>query len=121
MLGNANVILVAAAVPAVFGSARPRNGILLGLATAVFAKPLVLPILLWLLVWRRGTFVGVVASGVVASLFGDVDRRTRHIRGVGGRAGGRDPLRQPVRGQPWRDGVGARAVAADRGGHRASG
>lgn len=70
MLGNANVLLVAATVPAVLGSSRPRNGILLGLATAVVAKPLVVPIFLWLLVWRRPAFSGAVVSGLVATLVG---------------------------------------------------
>jgi Glycosyltransferase family 87 len=67
MLGNANVILVGAALPAVLGQSRHRNGILLGIVTAIFAKPLVIPILLWLLVWRRPVFIGTVASGLIST------------------------------------------------------
>jgi hypothetical protein len=67
MLGNTNVLLVGAMVPALFGRDRARNGLLLGLATAAFAKPLVLPVLLWLLVWRRRTLLGTIASGLAAT------------------------------------------------------
>ncbi|HLY12726.1 MAG TPA: glycosyltransferase family 87 protein [Candidatus Limnocylindrales bacterium] len=70
MLGNANVLLVGAMVPALFGRDRARNGILLGLATAIFAKPLVLPVLLWLLVWRRQTWLGTVVTGLAATVVG---------------------------------------------------
>ena len=72
MLGNANVLLVGAMVPALFGRDRTRNGILLGLATAIFAKPLVLPVLLWLLVWRRQTWRGTVLTGLAATAVGAV-------------------------------------------------
>jgi hypothetical protein len=70
MLGNSNVLLVGAMLPALFGRDRARNGILLGLATAVFAKPLVLPVLLWLLVWRRQTWIGTVLTGLAATAAG---------------------------------------------------
>ena len=67
MLGNTNVLLVGAMVPAMLGRDRARNGILLGLATAAFAKPLVLPVLLWLLVWHRRTWIGTVLTGLAAT------------------------------------------------------
>ncbi len=67
MLGNANALLVGAMVPALFGRDRTRNGVLLGLATAIFAKPLVVPVLLWLLVWRRRTLLGTVITGLAAT------------------------------------------------------
>jgi hypothetical protein len=70
MLGNANVVLVASMVPAIFGSDRRRNGVLLGLTVAIFAKPLVVPVLLWLLVWRRRTLTGTVVAGIIATAFG---------------------------------------------------
>jgi hypothetical protein len=66
-LGNANVLVVASMVPSVFGASRFRNGILLGLVAAAFAKPLVLPVLLWLLVWRRSTFLGTTVAGLAAT------------------------------------------------------
>jgi hypothetical protein len=67
MLGNANVLLVGAMAVAIFGPTRPRSGILLGLAAAMFAKPLVVPVLLWLLVWRRSVLLGTVVSGLAAT------------------------------------------------------
>ena len=67
MLGNANVLLVGAMVPAMLARDRARNGVLLGLATAAFAKPLVIPVLLWLLVWRRRTLLGTVLTGLAAT------------------------------------------------------
>jgi hypothetical protein len=70
MLGNANVLLVGAMVPAMFGRDRARNGVMLGLATAIFAKPLVVPVLLWLLVWRRRTWLGTVLTGLAATAAG---------------------------------------------------
>jgi hypothetical protein len=70
MLGNANVVLVGAIAVSLFGPPRPRSGVLLGLAAALFAKPLVLPILLWLLVWRRPVLIGTVATGLAATAIG---------------------------------------------------
>lgn len=67
-LGNTNVFVVAAMVPAVFGAARFRNGVLLGLVAAAVAKPLIVPVLLWLAVWRRPTFVGSIATAAIATL-----------------------------------------------------
>lgn len=67
MLGNANVVLVGAMAVAILGPARPRNGILLGLAAALFAKPLIVPILLWLLVRRRPVLLATVVTGLLAT------------------------------------------------------
>ena len=70
MLGNTNVLVVGAMAAAVVGRSHPWNGVLLGLAAAAFAKPLMIPVLLWLLVRRRETFVGAVAAGAVGSAVG---------------------------------------------------
>jgi hypothetical protein len=69
-LGNSNALIVAAMVPAIFGAPRARSGVVLGLVAAAFAKPLIVPVLLWLLVWRRPAFVGAVAAGLTATAFG---------------------------------------------------
>lgn len=66
-LGNANVLIVASMVPAVFGAPRRRDGVILGLVAATFAKPLVVPVLLWLAVWRWRTFQGAVVAGLLAT------------------------------------------------------
>ncbi|MBI3747969.1 MAG: DUF2029 domain-containing protein, partial [Chloroflexi bacterium] len=70
MLGNTNVLVVASMVPAVFGRSRVRNGLLVGLATAAFGKPLMIPVLLWLAIWRRSTFAGAMVAGAVATAIG---------------------------------------------------
>jgi hypothetical protein len=70
MLGNTNILVVAAMVPALFGRPDRRNGILLGLAAAAFAKPLLIPVLLWLAIWRRQTFAGALIAGAIATAVG---------------------------------------------------
>jgi hypothetical protein len=69
-LGNANVWLAVAIAMAAHGRPTARGGVALGLVTAVFAKPLVIPVLVWLLVFRRQVLVGVVATGLAATLIG---------------------------------------------------
>lgn len=71
-LGNANAWLVAAIGWAVFGRSRPVSGIALGLAAAVFAKPFLLPVFLWLLLARRPVLAGAVGAGLVATAVGAV-------------------------------------------------
>jgi len=67
MLGNVNVLLVAAMVPAVYGRPHWYVGIPLGILVAAFPKPLVVPVLLWLLVWRPRVFAVTTASGLCAA------------------------------------------------------
>jgi hypothetical protein len=69
-LGNANVVLVAAMALAAFGPPGRRSGIALGVTAVIFAKPLVVPFLLWLLVCRRNVFWGTVAAGIAATAIG---------------------------------------------------
>jgi hypothetical protein len=66
-LGQTNVYLVGAMVPAVFGAPRARNGVLLGFVAAAFGKPLIIPVLLWLAVWRRPAFIGAAITGLAAT------------------------------------------------------
>ncbi len=68
MLGNVNVFLVAAMVPAVLARPRARNGVLLGVLSAAFAKPLLLPVLLWLLVWRPRVFAATIVSATASTV-----------------------------------------------------
>ncbi len=89
-LGNANTVIVAATVPAVFGASRFRNGVLLGLVAAAFAKPLIVPVLLWLLVWRRGAFAGAAVAGLLATagavLVAGPDAYRQWVEALGGGA-----------------------------------
>ncbi len=55
-------------VPAIFGSPRIRSGILLALAAVALAKPLIVTVLLWLLIWRRPAFVWAAATALGATL-----------------------------------------------------
>jgi hypothetical protein len=64
MLGNVNALLVAAAFVALLTADRPRAGIALGVVAALFAKPLLVPILLLLVVRRRRTALGAVVAGL---------------------------------------------------------
>jgi len=68
MLGNANVILVGAMALAVLGPNRAFSGVFLGIAAAIFAKPLVLPVLLWLLIQRRSVLLATVTSGLTTTV-----------------------------------------------------
>lgn len=49
-----------------------RAGVPLGLVLALFAKPQLLPFLVWMLVWRRRALVGTVISGGIATAIGAV-------------------------------------------------
>ncbi len=71
-LGNVNALLVAVIALAVVGAPSWPKGVALGVAAAVFAKPLLVPVLLWLLVARRPVFVGAAAAGLVATVVGAV-------------------------------------------------
>ena len=70
MLGNANAILVAAIAMAAFARPSPRSGIALGIAAAIFAKPLLVPVGLWMLVYRREALAGTLAAGLAATAAG---------------------------------------------------
>ena len=69
-LGNVNTLLVAAIAIAVTGAPRWPRGVGLGLVAAVFAKPLLLPVLVWLLVARRPVFAGALVAGLAATAVG---------------------------------------------------
>ena len=69
-LGNVNALLVAAIALAVVGAPTWPKGVALGLVAAVFAKPLLVPVLLWLVVARRPVFAGAVVAGLAATAVG---------------------------------------------------
>ena len=49
---------------------RMRHGIPFGIALALAPKPLLLPILLWMLVWRRQAFTGALLTAVAMTAVG---------------------------------------------------
>jgi alpha-1,2-mannosyltransferase len=68
LLGNVTSMLMAAVALAAWRADRPRNGILLGLVVAAAPKPGLIPILVWMLVFRRRALLGAIAAGAVATL-----------------------------------------------------
>ena len=69
LLGNVNLVLIAAAVWAV-SSDRFVSGAALGILLAAFPKPMFLPILLWMAMYRRHATIGVLAGLAVSSAIG---------------------------------------------------
>jgi alpha-1,2-mannosyltransferase len=67
MLGNVTSVVIAAVALAAWRADRPRNGILLGLVVAAVPKPGLIPVLVWMLVFRRRALLGAIAAAAVAS------------------------------------------------------
>jgi hypothetical protein len=65
-LANVTIALVAAITPIVRTN-RIWAGLAFGVLSAAFPKPLVIPIVLWALVWRRQAALGIIGGGVAAS------------------------------------------------------
>jgi hypothetical protein len=65
-LANVTIALVVAFVPVVRTN-NFQSGIVFGVLAAAFPKPLVIPILLWALVWRRQAALGVITAGLATS------------------------------------------------------
>ena len=70
MLGNVNVLIAASIAFAMLARPRTWSGVPLGLALALFAKPLIFPVLLWLLVWRPRVFATTVATALGGTVLG---------------------------------------------------
>jgi len=65
-LANVTIALVVAFLPVVRTN-RFWAGLAFGVLAAAFPKPLVIPLLLWALVWRRQATAGVIAGGLAAT------------------------------------------------------
>ncbi len=117
MLGNVNVLLVGAMVPAMLASPRPRHGILLGLVIAAFAKPLVVPDPA---VAPRLAATGIRRDGGDRAARHGVRRarrRTGELRRLAPGALRRDPFRVALRRQSRRHSALPATLAADRDRH----
>jgi hypothetical protein len=66
VLGNVNVILVAAAIWAISRD-RVLPGAVLGILFAAFPKPMLLPIVLWIVLYRRRSSIGWIGGLTVSS------------------------------------------------------
>jgi len=67
LLGNVTSVIAAAVALAAWRADRPRNGILLGLVVVAAPKPGLIPILVWMLVFRRRAILGAIVAGAVAT------------------------------------------------------
>ncbi len=69
--GQVTMLIAAALYPV-----RERDGFVrgvgLGIALALFAKPMLLPVLVWMLVWRRQALVGTLAAAAAVTVLGVV-------------------------------------------------
>ena len=74
MLGNVSILLAGAVALVAWAPDRGRNGILLGLALATVPKPALIPILIWMALYRRRALIaaivtaGLLTAGAVAVL-----------------------------------------------------
>ena len=68
LLGNVTSVVIAAVALVAWRADRPRSGILLGLVVAAAPKPGLIPVLVWMLVFRRRALAGTIAAGAIATL-----------------------------------------------------
>ena len=69
-LGQVTLLIAAALYPAVRRGDGYANGIALGIALALTPKPLLIPVLFWMLLRRRRALVGAVVTAVACTLLG---------------------------------------------------
>jgi hypothetical protein len=69
LLANTTMVLVAGMFFVIQGR-DARSGLLLGVLVAAFPKPMLVPFLLWALVWRPRPLLGVVVGGAAATVIG---------------------------------------------------
>jgi hypothetical protein len=71
LLANTTMLLVAGMYIVIAGRGA-RSGLLLGVLIAAFPKPLLLPFILWAIVWRPRAVVGIAGAGLLGTLVGVV-------------------------------------------------
>jgi hypothetical protein len=69
LLGNVTIVLTALGMVAI-RSNRVGAGLAFGIALAAVPKPLFIPLLLWMVRYRRRSLAGTIAGGLVASAVG---------------------------------------------------
>ena len=70
VLGQVTLLIAAALYPAARRADAFRNGIPLGIALALAPKPLLLPVLVWMLIWRRRALTAAVLVTLTLSCLG---------------------------------------------------
>ena len=68
MLGNVTTVLTAGVALVAWREDRTHHGILLGLALAAAPKPGLIPVLVWMLIFRRRALLGAAATATLAVL-----------------------------------------------------
>jgi Glycosyltransferase family 87 len=70
MLGNVTILLAVAVGVVAWSPDRARTGIPLGIVLATVPKPALIPILVWMLVFRRRALAGSIATAGILTLIG---------------------------------------------------
>jgi hypothetical protein len=70
LLGQVTLLIAAALYPAARRADAFRNGIPLGIALALAPKPLLLPVLVWMMVWRRRALTAALLTGLTLTCLG---------------------------------------------------
>jgi hypothetical protein len=70
VLGNVSVVMTAAIALVFWGRDRWLSGVALGLVLATVPKPQLIPIVLWMLVFRRRSLAGTAATALAATGLG---------------------------------------------------
>jgi hypothetical protein len=68
MLGNVSILLAGAVALVAWAPDRLRTGVPLGLALAIAPKPALIPILVWMLVFRRRALAGSLGTATAATI-----------------------------------------------------
>ena len=72
LLGQTTLLIAAALYPVARRPDAFRNGIPLGIAMALAPKPLLLPVLVWMLVWRRQALTAALLTTLALTVIGIV-------------------------------------------------
>lgn len=70
LLGQVTLLIAAALYPAVRRTDGFRNGIALGIVLAIAPKPMVLPVLVWMMVWRRQALTAALLTALTMTSLG---------------------------------------------------
>lgn len=70
VLGQTTLLLAATLWPVVRRADRVPSGIAFGIAVALAPKPALIPVVLWMLVWRRRALAGAIGAGLATALIG---------------------------------------------------
>jgi hypothetical protein len=70
LLGQTTLLIAATLYPLARRQDGVRNGILFGVALALAPKPLLVPVLLWMLVWRRRALTATILTASILTVIG---------------------------------------------------